>query len=531
MHLPREPAGAESALQLITDLPPFGFTKDGQRVDLTSDMWLMSVKADLSSAQNVNWTALRLVMFANSRKPVMADRAVHLLKLYISHKLGRLSPASIVWSLGASLGFARWLAANAQYVPADRSFDWSDLTADLFAEWNRAENLTCRKGDYAGFIRSFYQWGADSDGQLAGFSEEVAKALSQVYILRRISGEAVARRDKRRGPFDREELELILTACESGPGDDRDRAITWTLLCTGARPQQIALLRRRDLQIFTVGNQDTSAFQLRLTKIKQPHGEVEYQFLPLSEGCGRSILKGIPPDDDLDAPLFWWLGADFENSILRSLTDFFEAADLRSPRLPIENPPPQGPFFERLPVFPRRIRYGLATDRIAQGDTPENVSEFLGHSSTNCVKVYAETTPLIADEVQRATDHAVAPLVRRFRGRLDDPAEPSSAPPIPAVISPLVGKRTLRVIGSIGKCDAGAECPYNPVTSCFGCESFVARPDAPLRELREILAEELKDFGEQASPTLSWQLAPVLKEIDQWIDHIDRSIRRAEGRG
>jgi integrase len=534
------PERPESVLKLLTDIPPFGFTKDGQRVDLTSDLWPMKVKADLSSTQNVNWTALRLIKVVDGRKPVMSDRSVHYLKIYVAHRMGGLYPDSISSILVAAHGFAHWLGVNPEYLPADRSFDWSDLTADLFAEWVRAEHLTKRKGDYARSIRKFYQWCADSDGELHGFSDDVAKSISLIRLKSRIPGEAVARRDKRRGPFDREELELIHAACEAGKGNDRDRALTWVFLCTGRRPQQIALLRRRDLQIF---NEEASvalpasqvggsrAYQLRITKIKKHNTEPEYYLLPLSKGCGNLLTQVIPLEDDLDAPLFWWLGADYESEVLRSLIRFFEVADLRSHRLPIENPPPEGPFYERLNVFPRRFRSGLATDRLAQGDTLENLSNFLGHSSTQHVKVYAQTTALIADEVCRATDHAVAPLVRRFRGRIEDPAEPLSAPSIPAVITPLTGRRSLKVLGSIGKCEAGGECPFNPVTSCFGCESFVARPDAPLRELREMLQEELKEFGDLASPTLSGELAPVLKEIDNWIDHIDRARRRAEGGG
>jgi integrase len=500
----------------------------------------MKTKADLSSTRNINWTALRLIKVADDRKPVMSDRSVHYLKIYVAHRMGVLYPDSITSILNAAHGFAYWLAANPEYLPADRSFDWPDLTADMFAEWVRAEHLTKRKGDYARSIRQFYQWCADPESQFQGFSEDVAKDLSRIRLKRRMPGEAVARRDKRRGPFNREELELIHAACEAGKGDARDRALTWTLLCTGRRPQQIALLRRRDLQIFNeesgappqdARGSDNSAYQLRLTKIKKHPAEPEYYLLPLSKGCGNLLTQVIPPEDDLDAPLFWWVGADYEGDILRSLTRFFEDADLRSPRLPIENPSPEGPVYERLHGFPRRFRGGLTTDRLARGDTQENLSNFLGHSSTQYVKVYAETTPLIADEVRLATDHAVAPLIRRFSGRVEDPAAPSSGPPIPAVLTPITGRRSLKVLGSIGKCEAGGECPFNPVTSCFRCESFVARPDAPLRELREMLTGELKDFGELASPTLSGELVPVLKEIDEWIDHIDRARRRAEGGG
>lgn len=537
MYVPNRQEQPESAPKLFTDIPPFAFTKDGQKIDLTSDAWLMLLKADLSTAENINWTALRVIKVADGRKPVMSDRAVQLLKIYVAHRMPTLYPGSISGIVTAALRLARWLAENPHHVPEDRSFDWSDLTADIFNEWVRVEHQTKQKGDLPRYIRKFYQWCSDSDGQPYGFSEDVARDISLIHLQNRLPGEAVARRDKKHGPFNREELELIHAACEAGKGDARDRALTWTLLCTGRRPQQIALLRRRDLQIFNeesgAAPQDARgggnrAYQLRITRIKKHQAEPEYFLLPLSKGCGNLLTQVIPPEDDLDARLFWWIGADYEGDVIRGLTKFFEDADLRSPRLPIENPQPEGPFFERLHVFPRRFRGGLVTDRLARGDTEENVSNFLEHSSTQSVKVYAETTPLIADEVRRATDHAVAPLVRRFHGRVEDPSEPSGAPPIPAVVTPVMAKRSLKVIGSIGKCDAGGVCPFNPVTSCFTCPSFIARPDAPLRELREMLADEMQEFGELASPTLSGELTPVLNEIDEWIEHIERARMVAE---
>lgn len=520
----------------MQDLPPFAITKDGQKVDLTGDIWAMRWNAGLSSNRNLNWTNLRMVKINGTRRPLMSDRAVHHVKMFTAHRMSTLLPSSINGILKAVFGFARWLAENPRLLPHGRCFDWSDLTAEMFAEWVKTEHSEKRKGDYARVIRSFYLWCADSDDYLSDFSKEVAKAITQTSLQSRAAGEVVESRDKRRGPFSREELELILEACETGKGNDHDRAITWVFLCTAARPQQLALLRRRDLQIFDKNGENEGTdlpreqhpvFQLKVRKIKKQHTDPEYHFLPLSEGCGRLLCSLIPPEEQLDAPLFWWIGADYEQSIRRSLREFFEAADLMSPRLPLENAPPQGPFFERMPVFPRRFRYGLATDRIAQGDTPDNVAEFLGHSSTNYVKVYTETTPLIADQMQRATDHAVLPLVRRFYGRIDDPAQPSNAPLIPAILPPFIGKRSLKVLGNLGKCDAELVCPHNPVTSCFGCPSFIARPDAPLRELRDLMAEALKDLGGMASPTVANQLGPVLSEIDQWVEHIDRSKGRA----
>jgi integrase len=178
--------------------------------------------------------------------------------MFTAHKIGTLLPPSINGILNATLGFARWLAENPQFIPQERCFEWSDLTADIFSEWVKAEHSNKRKGDYARVVRSFYLWCADSEAHYSNFSKDVAKAITQISLQSRTAGEVVESRDKRRGPFTREELELILEACEAGKGDDRDRAITWTLLCTAVRPQQLVLLRRRDLQIFNQADESRS---------------------------------------------------------------------------------------------------------------------------------------------------------------------------------------------------------------------------------------------------------------------------------
>jgi hypothetical protein len=255
----------------------------------------------------------------------------------------------------------------------------------------------------------------------------LASTLGDLNIKSNVVGEVVASRDSRRGPFTRDERDIILAACKTGKGTDQDRAITWTLLDTAIRPEQIFHLKNCDLILRDSAYRDVAdesplhhKYWLKVKLIKQRNSQPQYQALPLSEGCYQLLQKLSKPESGFDGHLFWWLGDWFTSSINARLKTFFKTTDLRSPRLPVVNPAPEGPLYELMPVNPRRFRYGMATDRIAQGDTEENVSWALCHTNKSSVHIYVETSPRIADDFQRATDYAILPLIRRVEGRCND---------------------------------------------------------------------------------------------------------------
>jgi integrase len=326
--------------------------------------------------------------------------------------------------------FARWLAAHPEWLPVGRGFEWSDLTEDLFDAWLTGEYQTSRKGHYANIVRRFYLWGADPETGHPDFSVALASVLRGLRIDRPAVGERVKSRDGRSGPLSREELELIFEACVTGAGTDRGRAMAWTFLETAIRSKQMYLLTNRDVELLNVeaekdgfaGAPSKVAYQLKIPKIKQRDDIAKYHYLPLSEGCARLLLKLRKPDSGPDAPLFWWLPERFRIYIRGQLKLFSKDAGLRSPHLNIGEPESEG---EVLHITPRRFRYGLATDRIKRKESPENVADMLGHEDTSCVAVYADTSPMIADDFQRATDYAIVPYIKLMSGNTSSLQEDS----------------------------------------------------------------------------------------------------------
>ena len=402
---------------------------DGQEHDVSGDVWILTEGSGRAITARFNWTILSGIVIKGESTPVMSTRAISLVKLYLLERMTdpRRPLKSITGEgiLRSMQHFAYFLAAYPEWWPVGRSFDWSDLTEEMFDLWLTLEYRTKRKGDSAADIRCFYLWGADPDANRPDFSIAFALVLERWRIKYAAKGELVKSRNKRRGPLTREELELIFDACMRGAGTDQDRAITLTLLETAIRPKQMYNFTNRDLEIVESkaaeeGVKSTLvevSYRLKVRKLKQRGNTTKYHYLPLSVKCVQLLLSLRKPGSGLDEPLFWWIIPRYGQFIRHRLRAFSEAADLRSPRLPIKSPEVEGPFYERLHVTPRRLRYGLATDRIARRESPDNVAEMLGHQDTRTVDLYVETSPGIADDFQRATDSVIGPLIDLLVGR------------------------------------------------------------------------------------------------------------------
>lgn len=438
------PANELPFSQSLPELPAFITLRDGKQYGITGDVWTFPAGGGIRSPVKFDWSRLTNIVVTGTSTPVMSARAVALVKRYVAERLDTggdsLKPRSAYDYYRAMLALARHLSTHHTWMPTGRSFEWSDMFVDVFDAWLTLEYQRKGKGDRARLVRRFYLWGAGPDEGFSDFSPDTASELSAIHIKGHAEGELVESRDAKRGPFSREELESIYDACEGEGGNDQDRAIVWTLLETAMRPVQLFNLTNQDLEVSKGVGEESDAdgalteasYRLRVLKVKQRRNVIKYHFLPLSAGCGKLLNDLRKPGSNADHPLLWWIASGYLGSISRRLKAFAEDADLRSSRLPIEHPEDGGATHERLHLAPRRFRYSVATDRIACGDAPEEVSDMLGHKGTTRVDVYVETSPRIADYFQRATDYAIRPLVDLMEGR----AEPSENNPLANTVPP-----------------------------------------------------------------------------------------------
>ena len=181
----------------------------------------------------------------------------------------------------------------------------------------------------------------------------------------------------------------------------------------------------------------------------------------------------------------------------------------------------------RLVINPRRFRFSIATHMAEEGASMFHIAEVLDHSDTQNVRVYIETVSSIADPVAKATDEALAPLVRRFQGTIIDSTSSPAIADLPnqviPAIAPHLGIAHLNA-GGIGLCGRDARkdglCRLLPPLSCYLCPSFAALRDGPHREMLISIEAFLNGNQEASDKRILMQLADVRAAIRQVLDQL-----------
>ncbi|QDQ82213.1 site-specific integrase [Paraburkholderia megapolitana] len=171
------------------------------------------------------------------------------------------------------------------------------------------------------------------------------------------------------------------------------------------------------------------------------------------------------------------------------------------------------------------LRHTAAQRLVDAGASHEELAEFLGHSHIQTGLVYYETSATHAERVNRAL--GASDIYRRVakiaHDRFISPEE----------LTLLKGEQQIAgvphgiPIAGIGGCTSGQPaCPYNPVTSCYGCRKFMPLHDKAMHEsvlasMREVVAFfEQSSRGDTRSPTYL-QLQRTIAEIQTVIGELE----------
>lgn len=171
------------------------------------------------------------------------------------------------------------------------------------------------------------------------------------------------------------------------------------------------------------------------------------------------------------------------------------------------------------------LRHTAAQRLVDAGASHEELAEFLGHAQTNTGLVYYATSASHAERINRALGaSAVYQRVAKIaHDRFISPEE----------LAQLKGEQQIAAvphgipIAGIGGCTSGQPaCPYNPVTSCYGCRKFMPVHDKALHE--RVLADmrgvvlffDRSSRGDTRSPAYL-QLQRTITEIQAVITEIE----------
>ncbi|MCZ8112337.1 MAG: tyrosine-type recombinase/integrase [Betaproteobacteria bacterium] len=166
-----------------------------------------------------------------------------------------------------------------------------------------------------------------------------------------------------------------------------------------------------------------------------------------------------------------------------------------------------------------------ATQQLADaGESRESIRRFLTHKQINAASVYQRGSLFQARLINSALG------VSKLYGKILDLAEKTYV----SVAEMLRAHEDLQVggvvgeklIAGIGLCRTGQPfCPYNPVTSCYGCKKFIPalNREAHLEAIvgmREQIVSFIRFKGDGSSPALR-QLQGALAGAQQTLDEVD----------
>ena len=486
--------GASAARQHLQELPPQVRSLDGQTVDTSGASWAFRSSIDGGQLLVLGWAAL-------DNPVILSDTARRSVKLYLADRLTRKKTRTVANDFGMFLRFQRWLTSQRQTL-----FDWRHLTEGLARGFLAHGMNTADKGNDFSRLRTFYEWCVARS--MDGFDTSFLGMLQTITAVGNSKGHHVRFRDPVRGPFSPDELLLIRRAIIDGQGTDFDRAAVMLHLELGHNALATLRLKNRDLLRFET---KTGVFyQLDVPRVKKRTAQRETKRRPISNQLGdllTGLRRGRPED-----PLFHWLSSSGAEADARSsMRRFSKAAGLISPRTG-----------KQLMITARRFRFSIATHMAEEGASLFHIAEVLDHSDTQNVRVYVETSSSIADPVAKATDSALAPLVRRFQGKIVESSRGLKDPVIPAS-APHLGIDHMDV-GGIGHCglDVRAEgpCRFLPPISCYLCPSFAALSDGPHDQMLNSIERFLESGERTNDKRILMQLEDVLVGIQQVITAI-----------
>ena len=279
----------------------------------------------------------------------------------------------------------------------------------------------------------------------------------------------------------------------------------------GMRPAQIALLTMLDIRVWDESSSGTSlAVHLTFKTIKQR-----------TKFSSKSLLRKVKQEW---APIFTAIYKRNQQELVIGNSKFFRinSSDKVIRNLGLLANQIVG---REISTTSTDIRHTSAQRMADGGASQEELAEFMGHSDITTCLVYFQTSANQAERVNQAL--GVSPIYQqvvkiahdkfiskedliRLKGAHQIAAVPHGIP-----------------IAGIGACSSGQPaCPFNPVTSCYGCRKFMPLNNATiheqvLKDMRDVVGFFITESkGDPTSPTYL-QLQNTISGVQQIISEIE----------
>ena len=284
------------------------------------------------------------------------------------------------------------------------------------------------------------------------------------------------------------------------------------LLCSylfGMRPIQIALLTMRDIRVWQENDITHPAVHLTFKMVKQRSQSkafpltrrVRQEWTPLIlELYRRAIAEERSGGDRL----FLVSSSQELGAAIRKLASSIVGNN----------------------VTATDLRHTAAQRLVDAGASQEEVAEFLGHADNTTCLVYYASSPNQAERVNRALgiSSVYQQVVKIAHARFISPEE----------LAELKGEQQIAgvphgiPITGIGGCTTGQPaCPYNPITSCYGCQKFMPVTDLSLHN--QVLADMRSVVKFFADKSRNDENSPAFMQLQRTVASIQAVINELEG--
>lgn len=287
------------------------------------------------------------------------------------------------------------------------------------------------------------------------------------------------------------------------------------LICSayqhGMRPVQIGAVKCCDVKLI---QQDDQAVSVHITFMKAKQ---------------RSESKAIPLVRKVKnewAPLFLELIRRNQNNVDHSAGDHFFGVTSATETSQRISDTSELVFKDR--KTPTDFRHTAAQRLVDAGASKEELAEFLGHSDLDTCLIYFDTSATQAERINKAlgASETYSTLAKIAHSRMIDSDE----------LLKLKGEQQIAgmphgfAISGIGGCESGQPlCPFNPVTSCYGCPKFMPMNQTDVHtEVLHAMRSVVKQFvdaglDDNKSPTFL-QLKNVIANIESIIQEISVKV-------
>ncbi|MFO6297101.1 tyrosine-type recombinase/integrase [Rahnella selenatireducens] len=274
------------------------------------------------------------------------------------------------------------------------------------------------------FIIKWFEFG------YPGVDENAVELLKHFDLKIKKFGQEVLQDDPNEGPLTKHELDSLIKAITNAYGKGElslsDYAISLLISMTGRRPQQLVLLKYKDIKKKNISG-DLTEFLISMPRVKQRDVQQQYRDIAIIPHLASVIVRqandsvdlvekvlGMSLDDKVKGEIPIFLNKQslcklektkniFEltnNDVLNAKPSIAHAALTRIVKFENLISSRTGLL---LKINPRRLRHTIATLLAQDGHDASVIAELLDHSSTSSVGIYIKN---LADSAERI-DNAV----------------------------------------------------------------------------------------------------------------------------